>query len=165
MNKGRVDEIALRVWANTPTYATCDARKLEILAFTHALLAELAKVSEPVGFIAHNPGGFYEGSHIPAAPYDYAKFHNGLPTAGTKIFTHPPAPSAMEPQSAEIAKYKSLCDQMGEALNDAATSLETIAMRSYGDESYLNTMHQVRGYASSRASVARKDLEAWRAMK
>ena len=81
------------------------------------------------------------------------------------VFTHPPAPSAIESQAAEIAKYKSLCDQLGEYLNDAATSLETIAMRSYGDDSYINTMHQVRGYASARASVARKDLEAWRAMK
>jgi hypothetical protein len=45
-------------------------------------------------------------------------------------------------------------------LDDAATSLETIQLRSYGDESYLNTMEQVRGFAASRASVAREALAA-----
>ena len=61
MTREQIDEIAMRVWANTPTYATCDARKLEILAFTHALLAELAKVSEPVGTVVNKEGFLYHG--------------------------------------------------------------------------------------------------------
>ncbi len=44
------------------------------------------------------------------------------------------------------------------ALNDAATSLETIALRSYGEESYLDSKQQMRGYAGSRAGVAREDI-------
>jgi len=49
------------------------------------------------------------------------------------------------------------------ALEDAATSLETIALRSYGDESFLNTMQQVRGYAGARAGVAIQALAAHKA--
>lgn len=53
-----------------------------------------------------------------------------------------------------------------EALRDAATSLETIALSagykydSAGQENYLRHFDQVRGYAHSRATVARAALEA-----
>lgn len=59
------------------------------------------------------------------------------------------------------------CDQLREqvallreALHDAATSLETIAVRSYGEESYLDSKQQMRGYAGARAGVAREALAA-----
>lgn len=42
-----------------------------------------------------------------------------------------------------------------EALKDAATSLETIHMRSFGDDSNLSHPEQMRGYAGSRANVCR----------
>ena len=50
-------------------------------------------------------------------------------------------------------------DELLAALEDAATSLETIQLRSYGDESYLNTMQQVRGYAGSMAGVAKESVK------
>jgi len=57
------------------------------------------------------------------------------------------------------------CDQLRshinvlrDALDAAATSLETIQLRSYGDESYLNHMDQVRGFAGSRARVAKESI-------
>ena len=93
-----------------------------------ALLAELAKVSEPAGFIAHNPGGFYEGSHIPAAPYDYAKFHNGLPTAGTKLFTHPlPQPdlvAEIEQLRQQLSAAQASEDELLKALEECKFALE-----------------------------------------
>ena len=65
----------------------------------------------------------------------------------------------------EVAELGKENDQLREqvaillqGLEDAATSLETIALRSYGDESYLNTVQQMRGYAASRAGVARETL-------
>lgn len=44
------------------------------------------------------------------------------------------------------------------ALDDAATSLETIAIRSHGEESYLDSKPQMRAFAQARADVVRKDL-------
>lgn len=42
---------------------------------------------------------------------------------------------------------------------DAATSLETIHVRSYSDDSYLNHPDQMRAYAGARAGVVRKELK------
>lgn len=42
-----------------------------------------------------------------------------------------------------------------EALDDAATSLETIKLRSFGEDSFLDSKPEMRSYAGSRASVAR----------
>ena len=70
-----------------------------------AILAELVKVQEPVGFIAHNPGGYYDGCHIPAAPYNFAEFYGEMPTAGTKFYLNPlPQPDLV----AEIERLKVL---------------------------------------------------------
>ena len=49
--------------------------------------------------------------------------------------------------------------RLREALNDAATSLETIQLRSYGEDSGLSTLLEVRGYAGNRAKVARAALK------
>lgn len=46
-----------------------------------------------------------------------------------------------------------------EALTDAATSLETIHVRSYGEDSFLDSKHEMRSYAGSRAKVARAALD------
>lgn len=59
-------------------------------AIEAAILAKLNS-AEPVGEIRHNPGGCYEGSHIPAAPYDFPEFYGPLPPIGTKLYT-PPQP-------------------------------------------------------------------------
>ena len=40
------------------------------------------------------------------------------------------------------------------ALEDAATSLEAIQLRSYGEDSFLDSKPEMRSYAGSRASVA-----------
>lgn len=48
--------------------------------------------------------------------------------------------------------------KLRQALDDAATSLETIQLRSYGDDSYLNHPEQMRGYAGSRGGVVRQAL-------
>src|SRR5574341_2528054 len=64
-------------------------------AIEAAVLAELAE-QEPVGEIRHCPGGLYEGSSIPAAPYNFAEFYNAMPPAGTPLYLHPsPAPEGM----------------------------------------------------------------------
>lgn len=49
-------------------------------------------------------------------------------------------------------------DRLRRALTDAATSLETIHMRSHGEDSFLDSKHQMRSYAESRAKVARQAL-------
>ena len=56
---------------------------------------------------------------------------------------------------ADLAELQKQRDELLKALEDAATSLETIALRSYGEESYLDSKQQMRGYARSRAGVAR----------
>ena len=40
-------------------------------------------------------------------------------------------------------------------LEDAATSLETIQLRSFGEDSFLDSKPEMRSYAGSRASVVR----------
>ena len=42
-----------------------------------------------------------------------------------------------------------------EELEDAATSLETIQLRSFGEDSFLDSKPEMRSYAGSRASVVR----------
>ena len=49
-------------------------------------------------------------------------------------------------------------ERLREALTDAATSLETIHVRSYGEDSFLDSKHEMRSYAGSRAKVARVAL-------
>ena len=49
-------------------------------------------------------------------------------------------------------------ERLRQALIDAATSLETIHLRSYGEDSFLDSKHQMRSYAESRAKVARSEL-------
>jgi len=64
---------------------------------------------------------------------------------------------------ARLARVEQERDSLMAALDDAATSLETIQLRSYGEESCISTMQQVRGYAGARAGVARKDIAASKA--
>ena len=45
-----------------------------------------------------------------------------------------------------------------QALIDAATSLETIHVRSYGEDSFLDSKQEMRSYAGSRAKIARAAL-------
>lgn len=47
--------------------------------------------------------------------------------------------------------------RLGEALKDAAQSLETISQNA-GTNEYMKELSEVRGYAGSRASVARVAL-------
>ena len=49
-------------------------------------------------------------------------------------------------------------ERLRQALIDAATSLETIHVRSYGEDSFLDSKHEMRIYAGSRAKVARAAL-------
>lgn len=49
-------------------------------------------------------------------------------------------------------------DQLLEALHDAATSLETIQLRSFGEDSFLDSKPEMRSYAGSRAAVAREAI-------
>lgn len=58
----------------------------------------------------------------------------------------------------QLADSQKQVTMLRDALDEAATSLETIKLRSHGDESYLNHMDQVRGYAGSRATVVREAL-------
>lgn len=50
-------------------------------------------------------------------------------------------------------------DELLAALHDAATSLETIQLRSFGDDSYLDDKHSMRAYAGARAAVAREAMK------
>ena len=49
-------------------------------------------------------------------------------------------------------------ERLRQALIDAATSLETIHLRSYGEDSFLDSKHEMRSYAESRAKIARAAL-------
>jgi rubrerythrin len=59
----------------------------------------------------------------------------------------------------EIDGLKALCDGFRAQLADAAQSLETISLQAGRDE-FMKDMTQVRGYANSRARVARGALSA-----
>ena len=49
-------------------------------------------------------------------------------------------------------------ERLHQALIDAATSLETIHVRSYGEDSFLDSKQEMRSYAGSRAKIARAAL-------
>ena len=49
-------------------------------------------------------------------------------------------------------------ERLRQALIDAATSLETIHVRSYGEDSFLDSKQEMRSYAGSRAKIARAAL-------
>lgn len=49
-------------------------------------------------------------------------------------------------------------DELLAALHDAATSLETIQLRSFGEDSFLDSKPEMRSYAGSRAAVAREAI-------
>ena len=49
-------------------------------------------------------------------------------------------------------------ERLRQALIDAATSLETIHVRSYGEDSFLDSKQEMRSYAGSRAKIARVAL-------
>lgn len=49
-------------------------------------------------------------------------------------------------------------DELLTALHDAATSLETIQLRSFGEDSFLDSKHEMRSYAGARAAVARESI-------
>jgi len=57
-----------------------------------------------------------------------------------------------------IAELKRQRDELLAALHDAATSLETIQLRSFGADSYLDDKHSMRAYAGARAAVAREAM-------
>jgi hypothetical protein len=59
----------------------------------------------------------------------------------------------------EIDGLKALCDGFRAQLADAAQSLETISLQAGRDE-FMKDMTQIRGYANSRARVARVVLSA-----
>lgn len=50
-------------------------------------------------------------------------------------------------------------DELLTALHDAATSLETIQLRSFGQDSFLDSKSEMRSYAGSRAAVAREAID------
>ena len=49
-------------------------------------------------------------------------------------------------------------ERLRQALIDAATSLETIHVRSYGEGSFLDSKQEMRSYVGSRAKIARAAL-------
>lgn len=57
-----------------------------------------------------------------------------------------------------ILELMKKCDELLAALDDAATSLETIQLRSFGIDSYLDSKEQMRSYAGTRAKVARDEI-------
>lgn len=72
-----------------------------------------------------------------------------------RIVTCVNACAGMEDPAAEIAELKRQRDELLKALQDAATSLETIQLRPFGADSYLDDKHSMRAYAGARAAVAR----------
>ena len=58
----------------------------------------------------------------------------------------------------EAGKLTKQRDELLAALHDAATSLETIQLRSFGADSFLDDKHSMRAYAGSRAAVARESM-------
>lgn len=66
--------------------------------------------------------------------------------------------AGMADPAAEIAELKRQRDELLAALHDAATSLETIQLRSFGADSYLDDKHSMRAYAGARAAVAREAM-------
>jgi len=59
-----------------------------------------------------------------------------------------------EEMAERISELERQRDELLAALHDAATSLETIQLRSFGEDSYLDDKHSMRAYAGSRAKSA-----------
>ena len=136
----------------------------------------IAPQPEPV---ESEPVAYYSAHY--KTPTGTKEFHglaeNPLP-AGTKLYPTP-QPDRTAELEAETTKLKlDLLTSYGEAEElsgkvaeleaalkmareiaiNAATSLETIAIRSYGEDSYLDSKPQMRAFAQARASVAMKEL-------
>ena len=142
MNQILTDEELINIaddeqfWDNHFGYQECDAYALA-KAIEQAILKKLNS-AEPVAEVI--------GMNL-----NYGSvLDNEIPT-GTKLFTHPPAPSAIESQAAEIAKYKALCDQMGEALH-------------FSHEETRGWYEELTG-EDYNSPIINDALEAWRAMK
>ena len=75
---------------------------------------------------------------------------------------HVNACAGMADPAAEIAELKRQRDELLAALHDAATSLETIQLRSFGANSFLDDKILMREYAGFRAFVARESIAAAR---
>ena len=98
------------------------------------------------GYVVYFPdliGGF-SLQHCPAAE-----------ATARRIVACVNACAGMADPAAEIAELKRQRDELLNALQDAATSLETIQLRSFGKDSYLYTKSSMRLYAGARAAVAR----------
>ena len=65
---------------------------------------------------------------------------------------------ALAKQSADMDSMMVQVMLLRDALDAAATSLETISKCSYGLESFLNSKEHMRNFAHSRAFVARGEL-------
>ena len=83
MNKEQIDEIAMRVWNESES--ECDSRTGRgiITDFTHALLAELAKVHDPVAIKAET--NQFDCFHV---SFEDSERLKSLPV-GTKLYTQP----------------------------------------------------------------------------
>jgi len=66
---------------------------------------------------------------------------------------------ALTRQSADMDAMMLQVMLLRDALDAAATSLETISMRSCGPNSFLDNKEQMRSFAHSRAFVAREELK------
>lgn len=74
----------------------------------------------------------------------------GIPTEMLEAM--PSGPAALLPMHARLEAQR---DELLDALDAASTSLETIAFRSFGEDSYLKSKPQMRAFAQARANVAR----------
>ena len=61
-------------------------------------------------------------------------------------------------EASRVQDLNAEVERLRQALIDAATSLETIHVRSYGEDSFLDSKHEMRSYAGSRAKIARAAL-------
>lgn len=61
----------------------------------------------------------------------------------------------LHPKLVELEKHRA---ELLEVVHDAATSLETIQLRSFGVDSHLDSKEQMRAYAGARAKVARHQI-------
>lgn len=90
---------------------------------------------------------------IVASPnFNFSNHHENA----VRIVTCVNSCAGMTDPAAEIAELKRQRDELLVALHDAATSLETIQLRSFGADSYLDDKHSMRAYAGARAAVARE---------
>ena len=61
-------------------------------------------------------------------------------------------------EASRVQDLQAEVERLRQALIDAATSLETIHVRSYGEDSFLDSKQEMRSYAGSRAKIARVAL-------